>query len=495
MSTPNAKQFLELLQKSKLVDQKVVEDTFGGADEVKRLSESEEDAQPLADLLVEKDLLTKWHANNLLNRKYKGFHLGKYRLKDLLGAGGMSTVYLAEHMLMQRQVAIKVLPRRRVKDSSYLERFIREAKAVAALDHPNIVRAYDIDQDGDTHYIVMEYVEGTDLQIEIKNKGPLPFDTAADYTAQAAIGLQHAHDAGLIHRDMKPANLLVDPKKTVKILDLGLARFSDDDEASLTIAHAENVLGTADYLAPEQARNSHLVDHRVDIYGLGCTLYFMLTGHPPFPDGTLAERILKHQTEKPVDVRMERPDCPTPLVNILLKSIAKNPAKRYQSSKEFADALRAWNNRQATALPSIDVNRAKKQKLAMAKKGGGAESSVTLPRAKPLVNEGSSVVRRGKAMDDTISNHSRRTVKGGSLRVAKSLKDEDEGSQKGSNSSVLSGIDDIADLDEMTFLEGRKLRQNTPVKKPPIWLWIGFGGLVAICIALIVFVLVSSMGS
>ena len=165
----------------------------------------------------------------------------------------MSSVYLAEHVLMQRRVAIKVLPKNRVDDSSYLARFHREAQAAAALDHRNIVRAYDVDNDGNIHYLVMEYVEGRDLQQIVKEDGPLDYAAAAEYIRQAAEGLAHAHQAGLIHRDVKPANLLVDQKNVVKVLDLGLARFTDEDKASLTVAYDENVLGTADYLAPEQA--------------------------------------------------------------------------------------------------------------------------------------------------------------------------------------------------------------------------------------------------
>ena len=191
----------------------------------------------------------------------------------------MSSVYLAEHVTMCRRVAIKVLPHSRVKDSSYLARFYREARAAAALDDPNIVRAYDVDSDvekqtgKETHYLVMEYVEGRDLQVAVTADGPLSPVQAADYIRQAASGLAHAHQVGLIHRDIKPGNLLIDIKGTVKILDMGLAAFSDDSQASLTIAHDERVLGTVDYLSPEQAIDSHTVDGRADIYSLGCTLY------------------------------------------------------------------------------------------------------------------------------------------------------------------------------------------------------------------------------
>ena len=269
-----------------------------------------EDAEPLAQHLVTSQLITRWQADNLLRGKYKGYFLGKFKLLGLLGSGGMSSVYLAEHTLMRRKQAVKVLPKKRVADASYLERFKLEALATAALDHPNIVRVYDIDNEGDIHYLVMEYVPGRDLQTIVASEGPLDFVDAARYVAQAARGLQHAHDAHLIHRDVKPANLLLDDHGSIKILDLGLALFARDGEASLTLLHNENVLGTADYLAPEQALSSHDVDSRADIYSLGCTLYFLLTGHPPFPEGTLAQRIAKHQSKMPPDIRVDRPNCP-----------------------------------------------------------------------------------------------------------------------------------------------------------------------------------------
>ncbi|MFM8401077.1 MAG: protein kinase domain-containing protein, partial [Pirellula sp.] len=158
--------------------------------------------------------------------------------------------------------AVKVLPKSKLGKTSYLERFQREAKAIASLSHPNIVRAYDIDHEKDTHYIVMEYIEGVDLQILVKKHGPLPYALVADYIAQAAHGLQHAHDQGLIHRDVKPANFLINTDGVIKVLDLGLALFQNQDDASLTMEYNDKVLGTADYLAPEQALNSHTVDNR-----------------------------------------------------------------------------------------------------------------------------------------------------------------------------------------------------------------------------------------
>ncbi len=341
MAKVDTDKFLELLKRCELFDDGQLAEALA---QVRAAHEGKlpRDPERIAESLVEQQALTRWQANNLLDGKHKGFLLGKYKLLRHLGTGGMSSVYLGEHTKMRHRVAIKVLPRSKVEDSSYLARFKLEARAAAALNHRNIVRAYDIDQDGKTHYLVMEYIEGIDLQNLVKEQGPLDYRQAADHTAQAAEGLQHAHDAGLIHRDIKPANLLLDAKGTVKILDMGLAKFSNSALPSLTIAHDENVLGTADYLAPEQAINSHGVDHRADIYSLGCTLYFLLTGHPPFCEGTLPQRLLKHQTENPPSIYEDRSDAPQGLVNVCLRMMAKAPDARYHQAGEVAAELRAW---------------------------------------------------------------------------------------------------------------------------------------------------------
>jgi len=270
---------------------------------------------------------------------YKGFFLGKYKLLGHISTGGMSSVYLAEHTKMGDKRAIKVLPKARVNNKTYLARFQLEAKAIAKLNHPNIVLAHDIDNEGDVHYIVMEYVDGLDLHQLVKRDGPFDCSVAADVIAQAARGLQHAHDHHIIHRDVKPANILIDDTGRVRILDMGLALVAARDDDSMTVVNNENVLGTADYLAPEQAVNSHRVDHRADIYGLGCTLYYLIAGRPPFGDGTLAQRIARHQTEMPTALREVRSDCPGELEGICDKMIQKQPEQRYQSAAAVAAAL------------------------------------------------------------------------------------------------------------------------------------------------------------
>ena len=297
----------------------------------------------LAKELVKADLITPWQNDKLLQGKHQGFVLGKYKLLGHISSGGMSSVYLAEHILMQRRVAVKVLPPAKIGDSSYLERFQLECRVMAALDHPNIVRAHDFDVEGKLHYLVMEYIEGPDIEKVTKDQFPVPYEKIADYMRQACLGLHHAHQNGMIHRDMKPANLLLDPRGVIKVLDLGVARITGQDDAkSLTLAHKEDVVGTADFLAPEQAINSHQVDFRADIYGLGCTMYYALTGHVPFPGGNMAQKLMAHQTQEPAPVLKDRPDCPPGILAILERAMAKKLKKRYQNMLDLAADLQRW---------------------------------------------------------------------------------------------------------------------------------------------------------
>lgn len=402
MSKLKVDTLIDLVRRSELVEKDQLSRALAELEQ-RRGKEACDDPEQVSRALLDGKLLTRWQCNKLLEGRSKGFFLGKYKLLDHLGAGGMSQVYLAEHIHMQRRAAIKVLPKHRVNDSSYLARFYREARAVAALDHPNIVHAYDVDNEGDTHYLVMEFVQGLDLQQMVKRQGALGYESAADYIRQAAEGLAHAHRMGLIHRDIKPANLLVDTEGTVKVLDLGLARFADDSQASLTIAHDENVLGTADYLAPEQAVNSHSVDSRADIYSLGCTLYYILTAHPPFPDGTLPQRLMKHQTEEPASILKERPDAPGELLAICSKMMAKSPEKRYQTATEVSQALTAWllareNYPRAASLAAAQ-RKTPRPDLAENPRAAEARTSPAAPR------QPSSLV-------DTASDLERPTIKG-----------------------------------------------------------------------------------
>lgn len=413
MAKVNVEKLVELIERSELVDPAVLTDSVAN---LRRKSGGllPKEPEAVAQGLVEMGVISRWQADNLLNGKYRGFWLGdgKYKLLGHLGKGGMSTVFLAENTRLGRLSAIKVLPQSKVKDSSYKARFELEARAAAKLDHPNIVRIYDIEHDArkDIHYIVMEYVDGRDLQVIVKEDGPLDYDAAASFIAQAAAGLQHAHDRGLIHRDVKPANCLVDKDAVVKVLDMGLAKFAVTEDESLTVAHDENVLGTADYLAPEQALNSHSVDSRADIYGLGCTLYFLLTGHPPFPDGALAQRLIKHQTEEPPSIYVDRPDAPADLVEICQSMMKKDPRERLQTAGDVALDLARWlatrgkpfgedgsGSGVLAAAAAVARRRGQDSSLGFGS-GAGLSGSQRLPEGPP--GSGSS---RFPGMGDTIS--------------------------------------------------------------------------------------------
>ena len=238
-------------------------------------------------------------------------------------------------------MALKLIRKERIDNPDAVRRFQREIRAAAQLDHPNIVRALDANEVGGTHLLVMEYVQGTDLAKLVKKDGPLPVDKACDYCRQAAVGLQHACERGLVHRDIKPHNLLLTPAGVVKILDMGLARLDRraDDEASSTMTQEGAVMGTLDYIAPEQAMDSHDVDVRADLYSLGCTLYFLLTGKVPFPGGEALQKLLKHRLDEPVPVEQLRRDVPPGVAAVVRRLMAKRPEDRYQTPAEAAAAL------------------------------------------------------------------------------------------------------------------------------------------------------------
>jgi serine/threonine protein kinase len=301
------------------------------------------DPRKLAVLLIREGLITTFQAEQFLLGKHKGFLLGSYRIIERLGTGGAGTVYLAEHTLMQRRVAIKVLPTPMADDPAMLERFRLEAHAAAILDHPNVVHVFDFRQDGKLNYIVMEYIDGPNLQQVLARKGALSVPLACEYARQAALGLHHAHRAGMVHRDVKPANLLVDSGGVVKVLDMGLARVERLDGESVTRKFNNHaVLGTADYLAPEQALNLHEVDPRADVYSLGATLYALLTGRPPFHDGSIGQKLMWHQTRDPEPVDKLRPAVPAELATLVARMLAKKAAARPASMEEVASALSAW---------------------------------------------------------------------------------------------------------------------------------------------------------
>ena len=257
----------------------------------------------------------------------------RYRVEQLLGSGGMGSVYLAEHRVLERAVALKVINPDLLADPDMVERFRSEAKAAARLSHPNVVTVYDAETAGAGHFLVMEYVPGTDLARTVVERGPLPVAAACDYIAQAARGLQHAHQHGMVHRDITPRNLMLTGDGRVKVLDFGLAYFVSEAKTVDRHAVPRQLLGSIDYMAPEQAADPHSADIRADVYSLGCTLYFLLTGQPPFPQGTVSEKIESHAKQPPPAVSDIRRDVPPELSQVLGRMLAKSPADRYQTPR------------------------------------------------------------------------------------------------------------------------------------------------------------------
>ncbi|MBM3982552.1 MAG: serine/threonine protein kinase, partial [Planctomycetes bacterium] len=338
MSVPSSvEELLQLIRKSGMID----DQKLNAYVQRRQLGRGlPTDPRDFADELVQDGVLTYFQSEQFLLGKWRGFTIGKYKLLERVGVGGMGQVFLCEHMYMRKRVAVKVLPPAKADQPAALGRFYREARAAGGLDHPNIVRTHDIDQDGNLHFIVMDYVDGPNLLDVVKKFGPMDVQRAVSYMRQAALGLDYAFRNHLIHRDIKPGNVLIDRKGVARILDMGLARFINDHADQLTMKYDDKiVLGTADYVAPEQVANSHSVDIRADIYGLGATLYFLLAGHPPFPTGTVSQKLLWHRTKDPTPIRQIRPEVPDGLAVVIGKMMAKDPKARYQTPAQVATEL------------------------------------------------------------------------------------------------------------------------------------------------------------
>ncbi len=285
----------------------------------------------------------------------------RYEIVKRLGIGGMGVVYQAEHRLMGRMVALKVINNRLLQNSHMVDRFRLEIKAAARLTHRNIVTAFDAEQAGDVHFFVMEFVEGTDLSTFVSRRGQLSILHACHYIMQAARGVQHAHEQGMVHRDIKPQNLMRTSKGVIKVLDFGLARLAgpqDADNSLSGLTGEGTTLGTPDYIAPEQARDSRQADIRSDIYSLGCTFYYLLIGKVPFPTGTVMEKVIAHCESAPESIQQLRNDIPDAVVAIVEKMMSKNPADRFQTPKEVAEALKpfAIKQEEKTKLHSNTVS-------------------------------------------------------------------------------------------------------------------------------------------
>ncbi len=313
-------------------------------------------ALPLAKMLVQNGVLTTFQADQLLQGKSRGFFLGNYRVLQRLGGGATAGVFLCEHRVMGNRVAVKVLSQDLVnQDQKNVQRFRREARAAAALTHPNIVRTMDFGEDQGRYFLVMEYVEGKTLDHWMQRNPNAPARAHVHFILQAAQGLRHIDESGLIHRDIKPTNLLLDKQGTVKILDLGLAKFTDDRNDGLSKLQGSHIMGTVDFMSPEQADGSQALDIRGDIYSLGATLYYLLTGGKvPFSANTLGAKMIAIQFQQPKAISEFRPEVDPLLEKIVSRMMAKDPAARFQTPKEAIAALQGWLKRSSKKADTGD---------------------------------------------------------------------------------------------------------------------------------------------
>jgi serine/threonine-protein kinase len=324
--------------------------------------EGPKEPRAFAGELLRRGLLTPYQINQLFQGNGPSLQLGAYTVLERLGSGGMGHIFKARHQKLGRIVAVKVIQREKLHRPAVVKRFLREIRVAAQLDHPNIVHAYDAEEVNGNRVLVMEYVEGTDLGKLIKEGGPLPVRAACDYIRQAALALQHASAKGLVHRDIKPGNLMLQGGGagggfgTVKLLDLGLARLREptlDGKSSGALTVAGKLVGTVDFIAPEQARDARHVDIRADVYSLGCTFYYLLTGQPPFEGATLTNKLFKHALEEPRPLEEVRPEVPQTVAAVVRTMMAKRPEDRYQTPADVAAALDAVLQGRAPPLAPV----------------------------------------------------------------------------------------------------------------------------------------------
>jgi phosphate ABC transporter phosphate-binding protein len=329
-------QFLQNLKDSGLYTPEKLQEMLASLTETGEIG-----GEALARRLVRCGELTGYQAEAVLAGEFADLRIGAYDVLDLLGKGAMGTVYKARHRTMKRVTAVKVLAPEVAQHGTFAQRFQREVETLAQLSHANIVMAFDAGQSPTGPYLVMEFIQGHDLASEVKASGPLSVANALDCVLQAARGLEYAHHQGLIHRDIKPANLMRDSRGVVKVADLGLARIKNPQavERDSALTQAGGIVGTVDYMAPEQAVDSTTVDPRADIYSLGCTLFYLLTGRPMFGGTSLMSLLLQHREAAPPPLQEPRPDVPEALNAVYLRMVAKKPDDRYATMTEVIGAL------------------------------------------------------------------------------------------------------------------------------------------------------------
>ncbi|HZV04035.1 MAG TPA: serine/threonine-protein kinase [Gemmataceae bacterium] len=343
---PTVEGFLKTVLRSGLLDRGQLQEALRDVPLNRR-----DDPQALADHLVRKGKLSRFQASRILKGIGRGLLLSHYQVLAPIGRGGMSTVYLARDDRSGELVALKLLPPSRWRDQErLLARFQREMELSRLVAHPHLAWTHESGFCMGVYYIAMEYIPGKNLSRIVAEGGPLKVPRAARLMAEVASGLEHSHNQGLIHRDLKPSNIMITPNDHAKVLDLGLALIEGEEAAQDVIGGQGYIVGTMDYIAPEQTTDSTAVDGRADIYALGCTLYFALTGRPPFPGGTGRDKIRRHRQEEPTPLRELAPDVPVGFARLIERMMAKDPAQRPPSAVAVEDELRAWTSGD-TVLP------------------------------------------------------------------------------------------------------------------------------------------------
>jgi serine/threonine protein kinase len=330
--------FLQEIAQSGLIDRRTLQRQWS-----RTPTDVRDSAEQLADWFVVEGLLTEFQAAKLLKGASRGLLIDNYEIQAFLGKGGMGNVYLAYDRLHQRHCAMKILTRSGA-DHRHVLRFLREIEVSSRLQHPNIAVAYESGTWQGVYYLTLEYVRGLTLYRLIKRGGPLPVYWATRWAAEVAGALDYAHQMGVIHRDLKPSNVIVTPQGRSKLLDLGLARWYEDDHNEERVVGRRRVVGSFDYIAPEQGANSARADARSDIYALGCLMYFMLAGRPPFAHvPSIREKMRYHCEVEPAAIQSLRPELPNALVVAISKLMHKDPLRRFQVAGEARDVLQKWS--------------------------------------------------------------------------------------------------------------------------------------------------------
>ena len=363
-------------------------------DEIRHTLSAFPDTHAFAKELIRRDWLTPYQVNQIMQGNQDQLVLGDYRLRERLGEGAMGQVFKAWSLRLERVIAVKTIHKELVNSEKAMKRFRNELETAAQLDHPNIALVRDADEVDGKPFLIMDFIDGTNLSQRVKQQGPLIIQEAVEYTRQACIGLQHAFERDIVHRDIKPANLIVTTTKVggettplVKILDFGLARYESEREESTRLTQVGNLLGTIDYIAPEQARDARSADIRADIYSLGCSLYYLLIGRPAFLGSSVIEKLSPRMTGEPPSVRDLRPEVPAALDEVLRKMMARKPDDRYQTPIEVAQALMPFTGK-ATPVPvalAVPVTESATSGVVMAQPVPTAAVACSVPMAQPIM--------------------------------------------------------------------------------------------------------------